>query len=81
MDYHLENVRTGETHSLNPNRTLIGLADHADVHTSDIGSYLAALIVRYPSGWTVHGLSENPRAKYNGEPLRTACSSPPETAT
>jgi hypothetical protein len=70
MDYHLENVRTGETHSLNPNRTLIGLAEHADVHTSDLGSYLAALIVRYPSGWTVHGLSENSRAKYNGEPLR-----------
>jgi hypothetical protein len=70
MDYHLENVRTGETHSLNPNRTLIGLAEHADVRTSDTGSYLAALIVRYPSGWTIHGLSDNPRATYNGEPLR-----------
>jgi len=70
MDYHLENVRTGETHSLNPNRTLIGLAEHADVRTSDLGSYLAALIVRYPSGWIVHGLSDNPRATYNGEPLR-----------
>ena len=69
MDYHLENVRTGETYSLNPNRTLIGLADHADVHTSDLGSYLAALIVRYPSGWIVHGLSDNPHARYNGEPL------------
>ena len=70
MDYHLQNVRTGETHSLNPNRTLIGLADHADVHTSDAGSYLAALIVRYPSGWVIHGLSENPSAKINGVPLR-----------
>ena len=69
MDYHLQNVRTGETHSLNPNRTLIGLADHADVRTSDVGSYLAALIVRYPTGWIIHGLSENPLAKYNGEPL------------
>src|SRR6266540_525458 len=70
MDYHLQNVRTGEIHSLNPNRTLIGLADHADVHTSDTASYLAALIVRYPSGWTIHGLSENPAARCNGAPLR-----------
>ena len=70
MDYHLLNVRTRETHSLNPNRTLIGLADHADVHTSDPGSYLAALIVRYPSGWIIHGLSENPAARHNGQPLR-----------
>jgi hypothetical protein len=70
MDYHLQNMRSGETHSLNPNRTLIGLADHADVHTSDVGSYLAALIVRYPSGWTIHGLSESPAARYNGEPLQ-----------
>jgi hypothetical protein len=69
MDYHLQNLRTGETHSLNPNRTLIGLADHADVPTSDHGSYLAALIVRYPSGWIIHGLSDNPAAKFNGEPL------------
>jgi hypothetical protein len=69
MDYHLENVRTGQTYSLNPNRTLIGLAEHADVPTSDEGSYLAALIVRYPSGWIVHGLSDNPLARYNGEPL------------
>jgi len=70
MDYHLHNLRSGETHSLNPNRTLIGLADHADVRTADVSSYLAALIVRYPSGWTIHGLSENPAARYNGEPLR-----------
>ncbi len=70
MDYHLENARTGETHSLNPNRTLIGLAEHADVHTSEDGPYLAALIVRYPTGWIVHGLSDNLTARYNGTPLR-----------
>jgi len=70
MDYHLENVRTRDTYSLNPNRTLIGLAEHADVRTTDVGSCLAALIVRYPTGWIVHGLSDNPHARYNGEPLR-----------
>jgi hypothetical protein len=70
MDYHLENVRTGDTHSLNPNRTLIGLAEHADVRTADPTIYLAALIVRYPTGWVVHGLSENPAVRYNGTPLR-----------
>lgn len=70
MDYHLQHLRTGETFSLNPNRTLIGLAEHADVQTKDHGSYLAALIVRYASGWVVHGLSDNANAKYNGEPLR-----------
>jgi hypothetical protein len=70
MDYHLQNLKTGETYSLNPNRTLIGLAEHADVRTSDPGSYLVALIVRYPSGWIIHGLSDNPSAKYNGVALR-----------
>ena len=70
MDYHLQNLQSGETHSLNPNRTLIGLAEHADVRTTDVGSYLAALIVRYPTGWTIHGLSDNPASTYNGEPLR-----------
>ncbi|HXD88390.1 MAG TPA: hypothetical protein VN641_18015 [Urbifossiella sp.] len=69
MDYHLQNLRSGDRHSLNPNRTLIGQADHADVFVSDPASYLAALIVRYPSGWMIHGLSENPAATYNGEQL------------
>jgi len=69
MDYHLQNLKTGETFSLNPNRTLIGLAEHADVRSSDPGSYLAGLIVRYATGWAIHGLSDNPAATYNGEPL------------
>lgn len=69
MDYHLENLRTGEVHSLNPNRTLIGLAEHADIRTSDPASYLAALIVRYPSGWIIHGLTENPAVRYNDLPM------------
>jgi len=70
MDYHLENVRTGETYSLNPNRTLIGLAEHADIRTADAGTYLAALIVRYSSGWTIHGLADNPAVKFNGQVFR-----------
>lgn len=70
MDYHLENVRTGESHSLNPNRTLIGYAEHADIRTADPGSYLAALIVRYPSGWIIHGLSDSPALRYNDAPVR-----------
>ena len=70
MDYHLENLRTGEAHGLNPNRTLIGTADHAAVRTADGTPYLAAVIVRYPAGWTVHGLSEHPGVMLNRNPLR-----------
>jgi hypothetical protein len=68
MDYHLQNLRTGETLALNPSRTLIGTADHADVRTGD-GPYLAALAVRYPGGWSVRGLSDDPAIRYNRTPL------------
>jgi hypothetical protein len=69
MDLHLQNLRTGETLPLDPTRTLIGTARYADVRTGD-GPYLAAVAVRYPSGWVLHGLSDDPGVRLNGEPLR-----------
>ena len=71
MDYTLENVRTGETYDLDPNRTLIGNADHANIRTGDGGPFLAALIVKYDSGWSIHGLSDSD-VTLNGNPLRVA---------
>jgi hypothetical protein len=68
MDYHLQNLRTGETVALDPRRTLIGTADHALVRTEG-GPHLAALAVRYPGGWSVRGLSDDPSVRYNREPL------------
>src|SRR5262245_47430354 len=64
MDYHLQNLRTGETFALSPQRTLIGTAEHATIRTAEGGPYLAALAVRYPSGWALYGLS-NDGVKYN----------------
>jgi hypothetical protein len=68
LDFHLQNVRTGETTKLPPDRALIGAAEHADVVTAG-GPYLAALAVRYPTGWTVFGLSDDPNVKFNRERL------------
>ncbi len=68
MDYFLENVRTGEQISLDPNRTLIGAADHATIRTGESGPFLAALIVSYPTGWALHGLSDA-KVLFNGNPL------------
>jgi hypothetical protein len=70
MDLLLQNLRTGETLALNPNRTLIGSAEYATVRTADAGPYLAALVVRYPGGWVVHGLSDDPAVTFNRGPLR-----------
>jgi hypothetical protein len=71
MEYHLKNLRTGESYALDPRRTLIGNAEHADVRTSDDGPYLATLVVRYPSGWAwvAHGLSNDPSVTLNDMPL------------
>ncbi len=74
-DFHLQHVRTGETVKLPPDRTLIGTADHATVRTED-GPYLAALVVRYPSGWTIFGLSDDPAVTYNRQPLGPAQRAP-----
>jgi hypothetical protein len=71
MDYQLQNLRTGEFISLDPDRTLIGTADHALVRTDENSPFLAALAVRYPTGWVVHGLSDDPTVRFNREPLRT----------
>ncbi|MDB5313199.1 MAG: hypothetical protein JWO38_7401 [Gemmataceae bacterium] len=65
MDYHLQNVRTGEAHSLDAHGTLIGTADHAAIRTRADGPFLAALVVRYPTGWVVHGLSDDPEVTFN----------------
>jgi hypothetical protein len=72
MDLHLQNVRTGETYKLSPDRTLIGGADHATVRTAAEDVYLAALAVRYPTGWAVFGLTDEPEVTYNRRPLRAA---------
>jgi tetratricopeptide (TPR) repeat protein len=72
MEYHLQNVRTGETLSLQPQRTLIGTAKHATIRTSEGSPYLAALAVRYPTGWAVHGLSHDHKVTFNRKPLRVA---------
>ncbi|HVK17782.1 MAG TPA: FHA domain-containing protein [Fimbriiglobus sp.] len=71
MDYKLQNLRTGESYPLDPDRTLIGSADHAAVRTGEDSPFLAVLAVRYPTGWVVHGLSDDPTVRFNREPLRT----------
>jgi hypothetical protein len=70
MDLHLQNVRTGETFKLAPDRTLIGNADHATVRTAAGDVYLAALAVRYPTGWALFGLSAAPEVTFNRRPFR-----------
>ena len=70
MDFHLQNVRTGEIVKLPPERALIGAAEHADVLTDD-SPYLAALAVRYPTGWALFGLSDE-GVRFNRRPLRAA---------
>src|SRR4249920_721959 len=72
MDFYLQHLRTGETLTLEPHCTLIGSADHATIRTADDSPYLAALLVRYPDGWKLHGLSDDPSVKYNRRPLRIA---------
>src|SRR5580698_7203585 len=69
MDFYLENLRTGEQSAVDPNRTLIGSAEHANIRTAESGPFLAALIVSYPTGWSVHGLSDD-KVLFNGKPLR-----------
>jgi pSer/pThr/pTyr-binding forkhead associated (FHA) protein len=68
MDFYLENLRTGEQFAVDPNRTLIGNAEHATIRTAESGPFLAALIVSYPTGWSVHGLTDD-RVLFNGNPL------------
>jgi hypothetical protein len=68
MDYYLENLRTGDIAALNPNRTLIGTSDHATIRTEGDGPFLAALIVHYPGGWSIHGLSDE-QVLLNGKSL------------
>ncbi|HEX4608302.1 MAG TPA: hypothetical protein VH092_08860 [Urbifossiella sp.] len=72
MDYYLQSVRTGETIALDPRRTLIGSAGHAAVRTAGDTPYLAAAVVRYPHGWVLHGLSDDPGVTLNRRPLRAA---------
>src|SRR5215210_3076475 len=68
MPLLLRDARTGDAHPLDPERALIGRAEHADVRPGS-GPLLAALVVRYPSGWAVHALSDNPPLVLNGKPL------------
>ncbi|MCI0702207.1 MAG: hypothetical protein L0241_14080 [Planctomycetia bacterium] len=69
MDYHLQNLRTGETIGLSPQRTLIGTAEHANIKIAEGGPYLAAHAVRYPTGWLLTGLSDE-GVTFNRRPLR-----------
>jgi hypothetical protein len=68
MDYTLHNLRTDEAHPLDPPRALIGTAPHATIRVES-GPFLAALVVRYPGGWAVHGLSDDPGVVFNRTPL------------
>lgn len=68
MELSLENVRTGETVALDPFRALVGTAGHAEVRTA-AGPYLAAVAVRYPTGWALFGLSDDPDVTLNRVPL------------
>jgi hypothetical protein len=71
-DFHLQNVRTGEIIKLPPERALIGTADHATFQLAEGGPYLAVLAVRYPTGWAVFGLSDDPGVTYNRQPFGPA---------
>jgi hypothetical protein len=71
-DFYLQNVRSGETVKLPHDRALIGTAEHAAIQTAEGGPYLAALAVRYPTGWTVFGLCDDPGVTYNRQPLGSA---------
>lgn len=68
MDLHLQHVLTGDTVKMSPARTLIGSAEYATVVT-DGGPYLGALVVRYPTGWALFGLSDQD-VSYNRRPLQ-----------
>src|SRR5215831_9753043 len=68
MPLLLRDARTGETHRLDPERALIGTSDHADVRPKS-GPLLAALVVRYPTGWAIHSLTDHPPLVLNGKPL------------
>jgi len=70
MDLHLQTVRTGETAKLVPERTLIGSADHANIRLAHDGPYLAALVVRYQSGWALFCLADGGAVVLNRKPLR-----------
>lgn len=70
MDYILHNPRTGEAHLLDPAHATVGASSRATVRTEPDGPTLAALVVRYPGGWAVHGLSDDPGVTFNGTPLR-----------
>ena len=70
MDLHLQNVRTGDTFKLSPERTLIGAASHAAVRTAADGPYLVALAVRYPTGWALFALCDDPEVTFNRKPFR-----------
>jgi hypothetical protein len=78
MDYNLQNLRTGESHSLDPHRTLIGSAEHATIRVAEGGPFLGVLIVRYPTGWAVHGLADDVSVTYNSKPLKVTRQVAPE---
>jgi pSer/pThr/pTyr-binding forkhead associated (FHA) protein len=70
MDFHLQNVQTGETVKLDPEGTLIGTADHATIRATEGGPLLGGFVVRYPMDWALFGLSDDPSVTYNRQPLR-----------
>lgn len=69
MPISLINMRTGESHPIDPERTLVGSGSHADVRLPDGSPFLAAVVVEYPGGWAVHPLTEDPPLTLNGRPL------------
>lgn len=68
MDYLLHNSQTGDARLLDPPWATVGSAPYVTLRTAD-GPHLAALVVRYPAGWVVHGLSDDPGVLLNRTPL------------
>lgn len=67
MPLLLRNARTGDVHRLDPERSLIGSVEHADVRAP--GPLMAGFVVRYPSGWAVHALTDHPPFMHNGRQI------------
>ena len=70
MDYILHNARSGAAHLLDLAWAAVGGSASATIRTDADGPTLSALVVRYPTGWAVHGLSDEPGVTFNGTPLR-----------
>ena len=76
MPLLLRDARNGDAHPLDPERALLGTVEHADVRMPGRGPLLAALFVRYPTGWAIHALTDQPPLVLNGRPVPLGRRSP-----